>query len=180
MSRIGKQPVVIPAKTTVNITGQLVNVAGPKGKLSLEMHPDVSAKVENNEVLVSRKTDMKKHKALHGLTRALIQNAVTGVTTGYQRVLEIVGVGFRADVKGHNLILWLGYSHPIGFTPPDEIKITVPPKENKIYIDGINKELVGQVAAKIRSLRKPEPYKGKGIRYSGEVITIKAGKTAGK
>ena len=180
MSRVGKQPVVIPAKTTVNIAGQVVNVAGPKGKLTVNMHPDVSAKVENNQVLVSRKTDMKKHKALHGLTRALIQNAVIGVSNGYQRVLEIIGVGFRADVKGSNLILWLGFSHPIGFTPPDEIKISVMPKENKIYIDGIDKELVGQVAAKIRSLRKPEPYKGKGIRYAGEVVTIKAGKTAGK
>ncbi|MEK7774416.1 MAG: 50S ribosomal protein L6 [Candidatus Zixiibacteriota bacterium] len=180
MSRVGKQPVVIPAKTTVNIAGQIVNVAGPMGKLSVHMHPDVSAKIENNEVLVSRKTDMKKHKALHGLTRALIQNAVIGVSSGYQKVLEIIGVGFRADVKGSNLILWLGFSHPIGFTPPDEIKISVRPKENKIYIDGIDKELVGQVAAKIRSLRKPEPYKGKGIRYSGEVVQIKAGKTAGK
>jgi len=180
MSRVGKQPVVIPAKTTVNIAGQIVNVTGPKGKLSVHMHPDVSAKVENNEVLVSRRTDMKKHKALHGLTRALIQNAVIGVSNGYQKVLEIIGVGFRADVRGSNLILWLGFSHPIGFTPPDEIKISVMPKENKIYIDGIDKELVGQVAAKIRSLRKPEPYKGKGIRYSGEVVQIKAGKTAGK
>ncbi|MCK4572777.1 MAG: 50S ribosomal protein L6 [candidate division Zixibacteria bacterium] len=179
MSRVGKKPIPIPEKAKVEITGQTVVVTGPKGKLSRDIHPEISAAVHENEVLVTRPSDTKRHAALHGLTRALINNMVVGVTDGFRIELKMVGVGYRAEMKSNNLVLNLGYSHPIVFGMPDEIKVEVLPKESKIIVNGIDKELVGQVAAKIRSFRKPEPYKGKGVRYVDEYVRSKAGKTAG-
>ncbi len=179
MSRVGKKPIPIPEKTKVEITGQTVTVTGPKGQLSRDIHPEISAGVQDNEVVVTRPSDVKRHAALHGLTRALINNMVVGVTDGFRKELQMIGVGYRAEMKGTNLVMHLGYSHPIVFGMPEEIKVEVLPKENKIIVDGIDKELVGQVAAKIRSFRKPEPYKCKGIRYVGEFVRSKAGKTAG-
>lgn len=179
MSRVGKKPISIPGKAKVNIDGSSVTITGPKGTLSREIHSDITAAIEDNQIVVTRPSDNKKHRALHGLTRALLNNMIVGVTDGYRRELEIIGVGYRAELKGKNLMLYLGFSHPIVMRPPDEIALTVLPKENKIIIDGIDKELVGQVAAKIRSFRKPEPYKGKGVRYVGEHVRTKAGKTAG-
>lgn len=179
MSRVGKNPISIPEKTQVEINGQLVKITGPKGTLERELHADVSAKVEDNQILVTRSSDNKKHRSLHGLTRALLNNMVIGVSEGYQKELQIIGVGYRAESRGKNLIMQLGFSHPIVITPPDSINIEVLPKENKVIVSGIDKELVGQVADKIRSFRKPEPYKGKGIRYVGEYVRSKAGKTAG-
>ncbi len=178
MSRVGKKPIPIPEKVKVEIDGKRVTITGPKGTLSRELHPDVTATIEENAIIVSRPSDLKQHRALHGLTRALLNNMVIGVTEGYTRQLEIIGVGYRAEMKAKNLVLYLGYSHPIVFSPPDEVSINVIPKENKIEVTGIDKELVGLVASKIRSFRKPEPYKGKGIRYAGEYVRSKAGKTA--
>jgi len=179
MSRVGKQPILIPDKTKVEIKNNLVTVTGPKGTLSFEKKPEIGVVVEDKQIIVSRSSDIKKYRALHGLTRALLYNMVIGVTEGYTKKLEMIGVGYRAEVKGKNLIMYLGYSHPIVLSPPDDVKIEVLPKENKIIVTGIDKELVGQVAAKIRSFRKPEPYKGKGVRYVGEYVRTKAGKTAG-
>lgn len=179
MSRIGKQPIPIPDKAKVSIEGSKVTVTGPKGSLVREIHPDMAAKVEGQEVIVTRSTDQKKHRALHGLTRALLNNMVVGVTDGFTITLEMIGVGYRAEEKGKVVVLYLGYSQPIVICPPEGVKVTVPPKDNKIVVEGIDKELVGEVAAKIRSFRKPEPYKGKGVRYVGEHVRSKAGKTAG-
>ncbi len=179
MSRIGKMPVSIPAKIKVELRGSEISVTGPKGSMTKTLHPDMKVSIENQEVLVSRPSDDKAHRALHGLTRALIHNMVQGVSQGFSRTLLMVGVGFRAEVKERSLILYLGYSHPVIFIPPEGVYVSVVPKENKIVVDGIDKELVGQTAAKIRSLRKPDPYKGKGIRYLDEQVRIKAGKTAG-
>jgi large subunit ribosomal protein L6 len=179
MSRIGKMPVPIPAKTEVEIKGSDITVTGPKGSLTRKLHPDMTVAVEEKEILVTRPSDNKEHRALHGLTRALIFNMVEGVTNGYKRELLMVGVGYRAETRERSLILYLGYSHPIIFVPPEGVYVSVLPKENKIIVEGIDKELVGQTAAKIRSFRKPEPYKGKGVRYIDEQIRIKAGKTAG-
>jgi len=179
MSRIGKAPVVIPDKTNVKVDGHHIKVAGPLGELERDLHPDMIASLEDNQVLVKRPSDAKKHRALHGLTRALIANMVEGVSTGFTRELQIIGVGYRAEVKGKVVVFSLGYSHPIVLSPPDGVSVDVIPKENKVIVKGVDKELVGLTAAKIRSFRKPEPYKGKGIRYAGEHITIKAGKTAG-
>ena len=177
MSRIGKNPVIIPKGITVSRSGNIVKVKGPKGELQEKLHSNISVEVKENEVIVSRPDDLKLNKSLHGLTRALIQNMVTGVSSSYSKTLEIVGVGYRAELKGKNLLLNIGYSHPIYFIPPAEIIFEVP-APTQIVISGISKQLVGQVAAKIRSLRKPEPYKGKGIKYSDEHIQRKAGKTA--
>lgn len=179
MSRVGKLPVPIPDKTKIQLAGRKLTVTGPKGSLDMEVHSAIGVKVEGNTVAVTRSSDMKKHRALHGLTRALINNMVLGVTQGYTRQLEMVGIGYRAELKGKTLVLSLGFSHPVVFSPPQGIAINVDTKENRITIDGIDKALVGQVAAKIRSFRKPEPYKGKGIRYKGELVRHKAGKTAG-
>lgn len=179
MSRVGKLPVPIPGKTKVEVSGQTVKVTGPKGNLSREVHPDIAVAVEGSEVLVTRSSDLKKHRALHGLTRALINNMVIGCTEGYTRELQIVGIGYRAEIKDKALVLYLGYSHPIALIPPDGVEISVVPKENRIIVTGIDKELVGLVASKVRSFRKPEPYKGKGIRYVDEHVRHKAGKTAG-
>ncbi len=179
MSRIGKRPVVIPAKTKVELDGSAITVSGPKGTLSRTLHPDMTTTINGQELQVSRPSDLKKHRALHGLTRALIHNMVKGVSEGFGKDLQIIGVGYRAEIKGKALILYLGYSHPVVFLPPAGVSISVDAKENKIKLEGIDKEMVGQTAAKIRSFRAPEPYKGKGIRYVGEQVRQKAGKTAG-
>ncbi len=182
MSRVGKAPIPIPDNVKVEIKEKTVTVEGPKGKLTLNVHPDMEVKIEEMDgkkvVRVYRPTDRSFHKALHGTTAALIRNMIKGVTEGFTEVLEIHGLGYRAAVKGKVLELHLGYSHPIHYPIPDDIKIEV--KENEIHIHGIDKQRVGQVAAEIRSFRKPDPYKGKGIRYKGEVIKLKPGKAAGK
>jgi len=161
-----------------------VTVIGPKGQLSVQIAPDISVTLENGHMNVTRPTDQKRHRAMHGLYRSLLGNMVTGVTEGFQRSLEVIGVGYRAEVRNGVLELALGYSHPIYFLPPEGISVTVEAKSRGtnaiIKIDGIDKQLVGQVAAKIRSLRPPEPYKGKGVRYVGEYVRRKAGKTAAK
>ena len=178
MSRIGKKPVEIPKGVNINLEGQVIKVKGPKGELHRTIHPAIKAEVVESEIKFSRPDDLKESRSLHGLTRALIQNMIIGVTDSYKKTLDIVGVGYKAELKGKNLLLNIGYSHPIYFVPPDEIKLEVP-VPTQIIISGIDKELVGLVAAKIRSFRKPEPYKGKGIKYSDERIIRKAGKTAG-
>ena len=178
MSRIGKKPVEIPKGVNINLEGQVIKVKGPKGELHRTIHPAIKAEVVESEIKFSRPDDLKETRSLHGLTRALIQNMIIGVTDSYKKTLEIVGVGYKAELKGKNLLLNIGYSHPIYFVPPDEVKLEVP-APTQIIISGIDKELVGLVAAKIRSFRKPEPYKGKGIKYSDERIIRKAGKTAG-
>jgi len=179
VSRIGKKPVSIPKGVTVTAEGNVLKVKGPKGELQKNVHPNMSIQIVDDEVKVTRKDDLKENKALHGLTRALIQNMVKGVSESYKKTLDIVGVGYKAELKGKNLLINLGYSHPIFFVPPDEIKLESP-SPTQIIISGNDKELVGLVAAKIRSFRKPEPYKGKGIKYSDEHIVRKAGKTASK
>jgi len=177
VSRVGRKPIAITRGVKVQHAGGTITVAGPKGELHASVHPQIGVEVKDQQVLVSRSTDQKAHRALHGLWRALIQNMITGVTDGYLRKLELVGVGYRAELKGKKLQLLLGYSHPILFQPPDGIKIEAPTQTN-VTISGIDKALVGQVAAKIRSFRPPEPYKGKGIRYEGEYVRRKAGKAA--
>ncbi|MEP0823063.1 MAG: 50S ribosomal protein L6 [Ignavibacterium sp.] len=177
MSRVGKKPIQIVKGASVTLQNGTVNVKGPKGELSAKIHRSIGLEVKGGEVLVTRKSEEKETRALHGLWRALIQNMVTGVTQGYSKKLEIVGVGYRAEMKGRKLHLLLGYSHPILFGPPEGIKIETPSQTN-ITISGIDKQLVGLVAAKIRSFRPPEPYKGKGVKYEGEYIRRKAGKAA--
>jgi large subunit ribosomal protein L6 len=178
LSRIGKKPVEIPKGVNISLEGQVIKVKGPKGELHRTIHPTIKAEVVDSEIKFSRPDDLKESRSLHGLTRALIQNMIIGVTDSYKKSLEIVGVGYKAELKGKNLLLNIGYSHPIYFVPPDEVKLEVP-APTQIIISGIDKELVGLVSAKIRSFRKPEPYKGKGIKYSDERIIRKAGKTAG-
>ncbi|MEP1151571.1 MAG: 50S ribosomal protein L6 [Balneola sp.] len=184
MSRIGKLPVPLTDKVDFSIgADNLITVKGDKGTSTLKIHPHISVEKNENEVIVKRSSDIKEDRALHGLYRSLINNMVVGVTEGYAKKLEIYGVGFRAAMTGDLLELNLGYSHPIFFVPPEGITIEVDTKTSKqpiLVISGIDKELVGQVAAKIRSFRKPEPYKGKGIRYYGEQIRRKAGKSAAK
>jgi len=176
MSRIGKQPVAIPPKVKVDVKGQQVSVEGPKGKLNIELHRRTSAKVENSTVLVSRQGDDAQAKALHGLSRSLINNMVKGVSEGFVKKLEIQGVGFKAAVQGKNVNLSLGYSHPLNYPIPDQVKVTV--EENtKLTIEGHDKQVIGQVAAEIRAYYPPEPYKGKGVRYVGEKVERKEGKT---
>jgi large subunit ribosomal protein L6 len=178
LSRIGKKPVEIPKGVNINLEGQVIKIKGPKGELHRTIHPAIKAEIVESEIKFSRPDDLKETRSLHGLTRALIQNMIIGVTDSYKKSLEIVGVGYKAELKGKNLLLNIGYSHPIYFVPPDDVKLEVP-APTQIIISGIDKELVGLVAAKIRSFRKPEPYKGKGIKYSDERIIRKAGKTAG-
>lgn len=176
MSRIGKQPITIPPKVKVEVKGTKVNVEGPKGKLALELPPRTSAKVDGTTVLVSRADDQPQSKAMHGLGRALINNMVKGVTDGYVKKLEINGVGFKAAVQGKSIVLNLGYSHPINYAIPDQIKVTV--EENtKVTVEGPDKMMVGKVAAEIRGFYPPEPYKGKGVKYADEHIQRKEGKT---
>ncbi len=179
MSRVGKSPVTVPDKTRVEINGSHISATGPKGTLERDLHPQITAAVEGDRILVSRPSDQKNHRALHGLTRALIANMVQGVSVGFTRRLKIVGVGYRAELKGKVLICHLGYSHPIVMQPPEGITIETDRKENTITVGGIDKELVGATAAKIRSFRKPDPYKGKGVRYEDEYVHLKPGKTAG-
>jgi large subunit ribosomal protein L6 len=176
MSRIGKQPIVIPPKVTVAVKGQSVHVEGPKGKLNFELPKRTSLKVEKDKILVSRQGDDAQAKALHGLSRALLNNMVRGVSEGFVKKLEIQGVGFKAAVQGKMVNLSLGYSHPINYPIPDQIKVTV--EENtKLTIEGPDRQVVGQVAAEIRGFYPPEPYKGKGVRYVGEHVQRKEGKT---
>lgn len=178
MSRVGKKPINV-SDVTVNISENTIKVKGKLGELQMNVHPNVKLQLNDKELLVLRENDQKENRALHGLTRALIQNMVNGVVSGYSKVLDIVGVGYKAELKGNGILLSVGFSHPIYFEAPAEIKLEVP-TPTQIKITGIDKELVGLVAAKIRSFRPPEPYKGKGIKYSNEVIIRKAGKTAGK
>jgi large subunit ribosomal protein L6 len=179
MSRIGKKPVAVPAGVTVALKGSHIAVKGPKGELARTLHPEMAVAFADGQVSVSRPSDDKRHKALHGLTRTLVANMVEGVTAGYQKVLELQGVGYKAETKPYGINLIVGLSHQVPFKAPEGIKITV---ENNtvVRIQGASKELVGQVAAEIRSVRPPEPYKGKGIRYQGEQVRRKAGKTGAK
>jgi len=178
MSRIGRLPIVVPPGVTVTLDGRAITVVGPKGTLSRELHPDMAVNQSDGSLLVERPTESKTHKQLHGLTRTLVSNMVEGVTAGYRKGLEITGVGYRATLNGRKLTLNLGYSHPIEIDPPSGIAFEVE-NPTRLAVVGIDKELVGQVAAKVRAMRKPEPYKGKGVRYAGEVVRRKAGK-AGK
>ena len=179
MSRIGKKAIPLPKGVTVTVEGNTVKVKGPKGELQRTVHPELSIALENNELTVSRPSDETRHKALHGLTRTLVANMVEGTSTGFRKTLELVGVGYKAEVRPYGVQLALGYSHPIEYKAPKGIKITAP-IPTQILIDGADKEMVGQVAAEIRSFRKPEPYKGKGVKYQGEQIRRKAGKAGGK
>ena len=178
MSRIGRLPITVPATVDVTIDGRQLTVKGPKGTLSRQLHPDMTVSKEEGTLVVTRPTEQKTHKQLHGLTRTLVNNMVIGVTDGYRKGLEITGVGYRAALSGRKLTLNLGYSHPIEIDPPEGIAFEVE-NPTRLAVVGIDKELVGQIAAQVRATRKPEPYKGKGVRYAGEYIRRKAGK-AGK
>jgi len=182
MSRIGKAPIEIPAGVTVTVNGDLVTVKGPKGELSQKVNSDLTVKVEDGHVVVTRPSDDREHRAQHGLYRALIHNMVVGVSQGYRKEMELVGVGYRATSEGQVLELSLGFSHAIYIKLPKEVKVEAKTERNKnpiIILESDDKQLLGQVCAKIRSLRKPEPYKGKGIKFVGEVIRRKSGKSAG-
>ena len=184
MSRIGKQPVVLPSGVSVTVSGDnLLAIKGPKGELKQAVDRDIVIEVKDNQVTFSRPTDQIRHRAMHGLYRSLVSNMVKGVTEGFKRNLELVGVGFKASNQGNVLDLSLGYSHNIIFEVPKEISVKTDQQKGenpKIFLEGIDKQLIGQVAAKLRGLRKPEPYKGKGVKYSDEVVRRKAGKAAGK
>ncbi|MFT4833825.1 MAG: large subunit ribosomal protein L6 [Marinoscillum sp.] len=183
MSRIGKAPITIPNGITINVDKNVVSVKGPKGELKQNIDPDMIVSIEDGVLTVQRPTEQKRHKAMHGLYRSLINNMVTGVTSGYKKQMELVGVGFKAAVQNNILELNLGYSHNIFLTVPSEITVgaeTTKGQNPKVTVEGIDKQLVGQVSAKIKSLRKVEPYKGKGIRFIGEQVRRKAGKTAAK
>lgn len=176
MSRIGKAPVAIPAGVEVKLDGHTLTVKGPKGQLVREFHPDMIIEIEDNEVIVKRPSENKEHKSLHGLTRALIANMVTGVNSGFEKVLEISGVGYRAEKKGNKLVMNLGYSHPVEMEDPEGVE-TVCDGQTKLIVKGISKEAVGAHAANIRAKRLPEPYKGHGVKYADEHIRRKVGKT---
>ena len=184
MSRIGKAPVAVPSGVTVSVgNDNVVTVKGPRGELKQNIDRDIKVEVKDGEIVLSRPTDQIRHRALHGLSRALVSNLVKGVTDGYTKKLELVGVGFKAANNGNVLDLALGYSHNIIFEVPKELKVATAQEKGQnpsITLEGTDRQLIGQVAAKIRGLRKPEPYKGKGVRYSGEVVRKKAGKAAGK
>jgi large subunit ribosomal protein L6 len=182
MSRVGRKPIEIPKGVEVKLQGTQVTVKGPKGQLSWNCPPQITVKVEDSKVIVERPDDTKQKRALHGLTRALIANMVKGVSEGFKRELEIVGVGYRADLKGNKLVFNLGYSHPVEYELPEGIKATIDHKVKpmKIVLEGIDKQLLGQVAANLRALRPPDAYKGKGIRYAGERLILKPGKAAKK
>ena len=182
MSRIGKAPIAIPAGVTVTVDNNVVTVKGPKGTLTQTVHPDLEVKVEDNHVVLTRPSDDREHRAQHGLFRALIHNMVVGVSEGYKKEMELVGVGYRASATGQVLELSLGFSHAIYIKLPPEVKVEAKSERNKnplIILESDDKQLLGQVCAKIRSLRKPEPYKGKGIKFVGEVLRRKSGKSAG-
>ena len=177
MSRIGKRPVPLPQGVTASIDGRTVTVKGPKGEISRTVHPELTVALEQQTVAVKRPSDEPRHKALHGLTRTLVANMVEGVTKGFSKSLEIQGVGYKAEIKPFGVQLVVGYSHPVPYHAPKGIKISVD-NNTQVKVEGVDKELVGQVAAELRSVRPPEPYKGKGIRYVGEQVRRKAGKTA--
>ncbi|MCL6612214.1 MAG: 50S ribosomal protein L6 [Peptococcaceae bacterium] len=179
MSRIGKKPIPLPQGVDITIDGTAVRVKGPKGTLEREFHRNIAIRVEDGKVLVERSSDNPADRSLHGLSRTLLNNMVTGVTTGFQKSLELVGVGYRASKQGKKLVLSVGYSHPVEIEPPEGIDIEVP-APNKVIVKGVDKEKVGALAANIREVREPEPYKGKGIKYEGERIRRKAGKAGGK
>jgi len=179
MSRVGKQPIEIPAGVEVKIKGNHISVKGPKGLLEREFNQEINVAVEEGQLVVTRPSDNKNHMSLHGLTRALLANMVEGVTKGFEKSLDIVGVGYRAAKQGKKLVLTVGYSHPVEMEPEDGLEIDVP-APNKIIVKGIDKAKVGQLAANIRFVRSPEPYKGKGIRYSDEIVRLKAGKAGSK
>jgi len=180
MSRIGKSPVALPEKVKVSLVGKKVNIEGPKGKLALDLHPLVDIKNEAGELHLIRNDETKEAKALHGLSRSLVANMVKGVSQGFVKELDITGVGYRAEVKGKELHLALGFSHPVIFPMPTNVNVAVDAKKTRITLDSIDKQLLGVTAAKIRSFRPPEPYRGKGIRYSDEIVKRKEGKSAGK
>lgn len=179
MSRIGRTPIPIPQGVEVEINGNVVTVRGPKGTLSRELHPDMRIEKQDASIEVSRPTDDRRHRSLHGLTRTLVANMVTGVTTGFSKRLEVTGVGYRAQQVGKDVVLQVGFSHPVHVESPEGIGLTVE-GNNRIVVSGISKELVGETADRIKRAKLPEPYKGKGIRYQGERIRTKVGKTAGK
>ncbi len=179
MSRIGKKPIPIPPGVAVTVDGSTVRVKGPKGELSQAFRPEVRVRVDDGQVVVERVAESRTHRALHGLTRALIANMVEGTVSGFRKTLELVGVGYRAEKKGNVLVLNVGYSHPVEYPEPEGITITTP-SPTTVVVEGIDKQRVGQVAAEIRSVRPPEPYKGKGIRYQGEQVRRKAGKAGAK
>lgn len=177
MSRIGKAPIQLPKGVKVELEGSTISVIGPKGSLSRTFHSELAVKLENNVLTVNRPSDSRQHRALHGLTRALLNNMVVGVSQGFSKSLEIEGVGYRAEMDGKILVLSVGYSHPVRFEPVQNIQFAVENKNKTVVVSGIDKELVGEIAAQVRKTRKPEPYKGKGIRYTTETIRRKAGKT---
>ena len=177
MSRIGKNPVIIPDGVKVNLLGQLVKVTGPKGSLEFNVHKDMKLSENDGSIIVERPSDEREHRALHGTTRQMINNMVVGVSEGFSKELVIIGIGYQAQVQGNRLQLQLGYSHDIYFDMPEGITVTA--NRTEVKVDGTDKQLVGAVAAKIRSFRKPEPYKGKGVRYKGEYVRSKQGKTVG-
>ena len=179
MSRIGRMPVPVPQGVSVDVRKNTVRVKGPKGELSRTFDPDMKIELENDQIVVQRPTDHRRHRALHGLTRALLNNMVTGVSQGFVRRLQIEGVGYRAELQGENLVLSVGYSHPVVIEPPDGISFEIEKGYRTVSVSGVDKEVVGEMAARIRRVRPPEPYKGKGIRYQGEYVRRKAGK-AGK
>ncbi|MCH5585952.1 50S ribosomal protein L6 [Shimazuella sp. AN120528] len=176
MSRIGKKPITVPAGVEVNLEGNQLTVKGPKGTLVRNLHADMKINISDNELLIERPSDNRTHRALHGTTRSIISNMVEGVSTGFAKTLELVGVGYRASKKGSNIVLNVGYSHPVEITPIEGIELDVP-TQTQVVVKGIDKEKVGAMAANIRSVREPEPYKGKGIKYSTERIRRKEGKT---
>jgi large subunit ribosomal protein L6 len=178
MSRVGRQPIVVPSAVKVEIKGARVTVTGPKGELSREFHPDIGIRLDDGQILVTRSSDRPQQRSLHGLTRSLLANMVTGVSEGFSKMLELHGVGYRVQMQGQKLVLQVGYSRPVEVTPPAGITLTVE-GTSRVTVHGISRELVGQVAADIRAVRPPDPYKGKGIRYQGERVRRKAGK-AGK
>ena len=180
MSRVGKKPIVIPSGVETKIAPGKITVKGPLGEISQAVNPRLEIKRNDNQLMVERQSNQKMYRELHGLTRNLIANMVTGVTTGYQRVLEIVGVGYRAQVQGSKIIVALGYSHPIEFNLPDGITAAVDQKQTQITLTGIDKQKIGQIAANLKTLRKTDIYKGKGIRYAGQRLKLKVGKTGKK
>jgi large subunit ribosomal protein L6 len=179
VSRVGRMPVAIPAGVQVDINGLNIRVKGPKGELQRDFHPLIGIAMENGEIVITRNSDKPAERALHGTTRAVLANMIHGVSAGFERVLEIEGVGYRAELNGKNLVLYMGYSHPVVMEPPEGISFDVEAKARQVFVRGFDKELVGQTAANIRNVRPPEPYHGKGLHYLGEKIRRKAGK-AGK
>lgn len=180
MSRIGRKPIQIPDGVEVKVDGNQIVVKGPKGQLSYNLPEGIGVTVENKTVVVTRSSDISRQRALHGLARSLINNMITGVSQGFKKELQIYGVGYRAQMSGNKIVLNIGYSHPVEFELPDGVKATVDDKQTTITLSGIDKQLIGQVAANIRAIRPPDPYKGKGIRYADEVLKLKPGKTGKK